>query len=87
VNCIRNFTNLKEQRQLPYEPACQKDTKTGRYKCRQIVSSRLAWDRANLSIGVVKMVISGQGPTQLSYYLSLCLLSLPTNKGAGVMGY
>ena len=24
---IRNFTDLKEQRQLYYEPSCQKDTK------------------------------------------------------------
>ena len=27
MNCIRSFTDLKEQRQLHYEPACQKDTK------------------------------------------------------------
>lgn len=27
MNCIRSFTTLEEQRQLPYEPACQKDTK------------------------------------------------------------
>lgn len=36
MNCIRGFTDLKKQRQLHYESACQKDTKTGRYKCRQI---------------------------------------------------
>lgn len=36
MNCIRSFTDLKEQRQLHYEPACQKDTKTGRYKGMQI---------------------------------------------------
>ena len=34
MNCIRSFTDLKEQRQLRYEPACQKDTKTGTQKCR-----------------------------------------------------
>ena len=28
-NCIRSFTGLKEQRQLHYEQACQKDTKEG----------------------------------------------------------
>jgi hypothetical protein len=33
---MRGFTDLKEWRQLLYEPAYQKDTKTGRYKCRQL---------------------------------------------------
>ena len=37
MNCIRSFTDLKEQRQLYYGPAHQKDTKTGRQKCRQIL--------------------------------------------------
>ena len=27
MNCIRGFTDLKEQRQLYYEPTCWKDTK------------------------------------------------------------
>ena len=36
MNSIRSFTDLKEQRQLHYEPACQKDTETGKYKGRQI---------------------------------------------------
>ena len=36
MNCIRSFTGLKEQRQLYYGPAHQKDTKTGRNICRQI---------------------------------------------------
>ena len=27
MNCIRSFTDLKEQRQLHYEAACEKDTK------------------------------------------------------------
>jgi hypothetical protein len=35
MNCIKRFTDLKEQRQLHYESDCQKDTKTGRYKGRQ----------------------------------------------------
>jgi hypothetical protein len=48
--------DLKEQRQLHYEPACLKDTKAGRF-----LSSRLAWD-----IGQVEMVIAGWGPTQLA---------------------
>ena len=29
MNCMRGFTDLKEQRQLYYEPACQKDIKEG----------------------------------------------------------
>jgi hypothetical protein len=29
MNCIRGFTDLKEQRQLCYEPACEKDIKEG----------------------------------------------------------
>jgi hypothetical protein len=29
MNCIRSFTGLREQRQLYYEPAFQKDTKEG----------------------------------------------------------
>lgn len=29
MNCIRRFVDLKEQRQLHYEPACQKDTTEG----------------------------------------------------------
>ena len=37
----RSFTNLKEQRQLHYEPACQKDIKTGRYKDRQILEFKV----------------------------------------------
>ena len=27
MSCIWSFTDLKEQRQLHYEPACQKDMK------------------------------------------------------------
>jgi hypothetical protein len=29
MKCIGNLTDLKEQRQLLYEPACQTDTKKG----------------------------------------------------------
>jgi hypothetical protein len=29
MNCIRSLTDLKEQRQLYYETACQKDTQEG----------------------------------------------------------
>ena len=34
---MRGFTNLKEQRQLHYEPACQKDIKEGNLKLIEIV--------------------------------------------------
>ena len=36
MNCVRSFTDQKEQKQLCCEPTCQKDTKTDRYKYRQI---------------------------------------------------
>ena len=29
MNCIRSFIDLKEQRQLHYESACQENTKEG----------------------------------------------------------
>lgn len=55
----------KETGSLHYQPACQNDTKTGRYKCR-FLNSRSAWEKADLDPGVVRMAISGLGPTQLS---------------------
>ena len=63
MNYMRGFMDLKEQRQLHYEPACQKDTKAGRF-----LSSRLAWNRVNLGPGpdMVRMAIVGQDPTQLN---------------------
>ena len=33
-------------------------------KADRFLSSKSAWDRANLGPGVVEMVISGQGPTE-----------------------
>ena len=88
---MRGFTNLKEQRQLHYEPACQKDTKAGRF-----LSSRSAWDRASLGLGVVEMVISRQDPTELAHCAykgrqiseficnvkKMCLLSFSKNQGS-----
>ena len=41
----RSFTNLKEQRQLHYEPACQKAMKTGRYKDRQILEFKVSLEQ------------------------------------------
>jgi hypothetical protein len=38
MNCIKSFTDLKEQRQLHCEPACQKDTKTSRFLSSRKVS-------------------------------------------------
>jgi hypothetical protein len=35
INCMC-FADLKEQRHLCGKPACNKDTNTGRYKCRKI---------------------------------------------------
>ena len=57
MNYMRGFMDLKEQRQLHYEPACQKDTKAGRF-----LSLRSAWNTANSSPGVVEMVVAGRVP-------------------------
>lgn len=39
---MRSFTDLKEQRPLHYEPACQKDTKAGRFlRSRSALDTRL----------------------------------------------
>jgi hypothetical protein len=70
MNYIRSFLDLKEQRQLHHKTACQKNTKTGRDKCR-FLSSGSTCNRACLGPGMVEMVISGWGPTQLAYHLCL----------------
>ena len=77
MDCIRSFKHIKKQRQLYYEPDCQKDTKTGRYKCKQIPSSRSAQERANLGLVIVRMEIPGR--VQYSYLIvcaSACSLFL-----------
>jgi hypothetical protein len=61
MNYRRDFMDLKEQRQLHYEPACQKDTKAGRF-----LSSKAAWVRVSLGLDMVGMVISVQDHIQLS---------------------
>ena len=58
MNYMRGFMDLKEQRQLHHETACQKDTKAGLFQ-----SSRSAWDRENLSPGTIGVVISELDPT------------------------
>jgi hypothetical protein len=47
--------------QLVKKTQRQEDTNAGRF-----LSSESVWDRANLSGGMVRMVISEQGPTQLN---------------------
>ena len=37
MNCIRSFTDLKEQRQLHYEPTFQKDSKEGDKEIQGVV--------------------------------------------------
>ena len=64
MNYIMGFMDLKEQRQLQYEPPCQKITKTGR-----LLSSRSIWDSENLGSGMVRMVISGPNYTTLEHIL------------------
>lgn len=63
---MKEFVDLEKQRNLDYEPACQKDTKTCRYKGSKFSSSRTSWDRMNFGPGVIRMVISGPFPTHLS---------------------
>jgi hypothetical protein len=45
--------DLEEQRQMNYDPACQKNTKSGRF-----LSSSSAWHRVRLGSGVVGMAFS-----------------------------
>lgn len=45
----------------------QRDTKTSRYKCRQIPEFK----GAHLGLSVLEMVTSRRGPTQLAYHLCL----------------
>ena len=56
------------------KPVCQKDTKAGRF-----LSSRSTQDRRLLSPGVVEMVISEQGPTQLVYPMCLTKADVSLN--------
>jgi hypothetical protein len=41
MNYIRSFTDLKEQRQLHYEPPCQKNTKKRQIQGRQILEFKV----------------------------------------------
>lgn len=58
--------DLKEQRQLHHETACQKDTKAG-----LIQRSTSAWVRENLGQSMIGVVISELDPTYLAYCLFL----------------
>ena len=42
MNCIWNFVDLEEQRQMHCESPCQKGMKTGRYKGRQILEFKVS---------------------------------------------
>jgi hypothetical protein len=50
--------DLLEQRQMHCEPACQKDTKTGRFKGRQIHEFKVSLGQRKLRPGMVGMKIS-----------------------------
>jgi hypothetical protein len=58
MNYMRGFTDLKEQKQLHYESACQKDAKAGRYKGRQI-------PEFNISLGQSKFRSRHDGNSNL----------------------
>jgi hypothetical protein len=57
MNYMRGFIDLKEQRELHNEPACQKDTKAGRF-----LNSRSVLDRENLGPSMVGVVLSDRVP-------------------------
>jgi hypothetical protein len=65
MNYMWGFTDLNKGN-YTNRPAGQKGTKAGRF-----LSSRPAWDRANLSPGIVGMVILEPNLTQLAYCLCL----------------
>ena len=77
MNSIRGLTDLKEHN----EPACQKDTKTGRYKCRKIQEFKVS-----LGQSVEIKVIPGQSPTQLVYHLCLMEADRSLNSSAMLEG-
>jgi hypothetical protein len=60
----------------------QADTNAGRF-----LSSRSAFNRVNLCPGVFRVVIPGWAPTQLSYCLCLCVLTLPMSQRSKIMKF
>ena len=102
MNYIRSFTDLKEQRELHYEPGCQKDkrqesTKAGRFLKIQgqpgqsRFRSRQHWNghfRACPPLNYLLCLTKASRPLNPFAMLkkNVCLLSLPKNQGAGVMG-
>jgi hypothetical protein len=73
MNYMRDFENLEKQRQLHYEPACQKDTKSERYKGRQIPEFQISLGqrefRSRPMVGISWW--SSRSPTKLAYCLCL----------------
>ena len=51
MNCIRSLTDLKEQRQLLYAPAYQKDTKEGAKEMQEVAIAKQ--DPIQLFVAVV----------------------------------
>ena len=51
-------------------------------KADRFLSSELAWDRGRLGSGMVEMIISGWGLTQLDYHLCLIEASRSLNSYA-----
>jgi hypothetical protein len=67
MNCIMVVTDVKEQRQLYCEPACEKDTKKGIKRFREGVIPGQDSIQLRFRPGMVGMVILEWGPTQLAY--------------------
>jgi hypothetical protein len=46
MNYMKHFRDLKEQRPIHYELACQKGTKAGRYKGKQISEFKFSLEQS-----------------------------------------
>ena len=58
----------KTEAAICYKSACQEDTKTGKYKGKQIPEFKVGLGKGP---GVLGMIISGPDPTQKAYCLCL----------------
>jgi hypothetical protein len=93
MNCVRSFTDLKQQGQLHYEPACQEDIKVGRYKGRQVPEFRVSLGHREFrprSRPRPRPKCGRNGNSRAGYHpailLPVLVLAVSKNQGAGIMG-
>jgi hypothetical protein len=79
MNYMRGFKDLEKQRRdyTMSQLVRKSDTNAGR-----LLSSRSAWDRINLGPGMVRMVISGHDPIQISLLFVLSKVGRSLNSFA-----